>query len=257
MGKKREREGVISFPNHQKLGEKNTRPVYSKCGWRRRETQNRVSIQFSKPPKTRSKIRDYKFESRLNCSVLSNLGFIGDWSSVQCTILYLPFVPNFLSIDPCLLRFYSPTVTDIHRLQRYIYSQIFKSSKVFHMNLFLEFTLKLWQEHKNSLHELPSFGHNGWPSLQLWICIKSYNLHLIEAKKYTANQNGKNTANFISKICWRLWCNHVMYFLFLSSKTQQSIQLPRSLSQKSQPKIRVGLNEQGRLSTWPSKWTLT
>jgi hypothetical protein len=213
-----------------------------------------VSIQFSKPPKTRSKIRDYKFESRLNCSVLSNLGFIGD--RLQHTIIYLPFVRNFLSIDPvswgCTLQQW-----DIFRLQRYIYSQIFKSSKVFHMNLFLEFTLKLWQEHKTSLHKLPSFGHNGWPPLQLWICIKSYSLQLIEAKKCTVNQNGKSTANFVSKICWRLWCNHVMYFLFLSSKTQQSIQLPTSLSQKSQPEIRVGLNEQGRLSTWPSKWTLT
>jgi hypothetical protein len=44
----------------------------------RERERERESNKFSKPPKTGSKIRDYKFESRLNCSVLRNLGFIGD-----------------------------------------------------------------------------------------------------------------------------------------------------------------------------------
>ncbi len=97
----------------------------------------------------------------------------------------------------------------------------------------------------NCLHLVTMVGHHSNYGSALNHTIYSW----LKLKSTVQIKMGKKTANLVSKICWRLWCNHVMYFLFLSSKTQQSIQLPRSLSQKSQPEIRVGLNEQGRLST--------
>jgi hypothetical protein len=83
VGKKRERErdresNKFSRPSKTRREKHQTHILFQSVEWRRRETQNRVSIQFSKPPETKSKTRDYKFESRLNCSVPSNLGFIGD-----------------------------------------------------------------------------------------------------------------------------------------------------------------------------------